>query len=222
VEPSGSCRSFDDWLAHLAAAINGSAPPLTPQRFATEVALGNSPDRLLSKGAIHRLCIVFSGSIVQAQFPAIISSLKTKIALIPKLQSMLKPEQYFLAAFEESVQGPVTAPSKWLDEISYSPKLYLHPQRAGRLGIKSGDPITLTSDNGAPVEGIVLLFEGVHPDALAIPMHHGHTGYGRVARGDRFPDSVDPDMSRMFWGKNLGINPADFNGPIVTIGKKRG
>jgi molybdopterin-containing oxidoreductase family iron-sulfur binding subunit len=226
VKPSGSCRSFDDWLVHLAAAISGVAPPLTPRQFATEAVLGNSPGGLAAGEAIYRKHIVVDGPVIQAQFPAIISSLKTRMELIHKLPSMLnaplRPEQCFLTAFEESVRGPATAPSKWLDEISYSQKIFLHPQRAGRLGIKSGDAITLTGDSGAPVEGIALLFEGVHPDALAIPMHHGHTGYGRVARGDRFSDSDDSDMSRMFWGKNPGINPAGFNGSIVSIRKKRG
>jgi len=62
----------------------------------------------------------------------------------------------------------------------------------------------------------------VHPEALAIPLHHGHTGYGRVARGERFDDRKDPDMSRVFWGENRGVNAAGLDGVVVTIRKKRG
>jgi anaerobic selenocysteine-containing dehydrogenase len=162
---------------------------------------------------------------LEARMPSIIASLKTQIELAPKLPMFRDPlqrEQYFLTVFEESVQGPGSAPSKWLDEITYSPKLYLHPQRAGRLGIRSGDAVTLTGSNGVSIDGIALLFEGIHPDALAIPLHHGHTGYGRIARGESFSDPGDPDMSRMFWGKSRGINPADIHDGIVMIRKKRG
>jgi anaerobic selenocysteine-containing dehydrogenase len=223
VAPHRSCQSFDDWLMHLAATINGSVPLHTPQRFTTEIVFGNASRQLPADRAIYQKA--FDPKPLEAQMPAIISALRSRIALIQKQQAPngpLKSDQCFLTTFEESIQGPVAAPSKWLDEISYSPKIYLHPQRARHLGIQSGDRITLKGDNGASAEGIALLFEGVHPDALAIPMHHGHTGYGRVARGERFSDPEDPDMSRIFWGKNLGINPADFNGQIVTIGKKRG
>ncbi len=98
----------------------------------------------------------------------------------------------------------------------------MHPQRASRLGIRSGDSVILTSSNGSSIDGTALLFEGVHLDVLAIPMHHGHTGYGRVARGEPFRDPNDPDMSRIFWGGNRGVNAADINDPIVAIRKKRG
>jgi anaerobic selenocysteine-containing dehydrogenase len=223
VKAGSSCRSLDDWLTLLATAVNGSAPPLTPERFAVETVLGDSSGKLAADRAIYPL--QSQPKSLEAHMPSVISSLKTLIELVPKLrefQTSLQPEQYFLTVFEESVQGPATAPSKWLNEITYSPKIYLHPQRAGRLGIRDGEGVTLTSGNGTLLEGIALLFEGIHPDALAIPLHHGHTGYGRVARGESFADPQDGDMSRVFWGKNRGLNPADISDAIITIRKKRG
>ena len=222
-KPKLSCRSFDDWLTLLAAAIGGSAPPLTPERFAAETVLGDSSGKLATDRAIYPM--QSETKKLEARMPEIISSLKMLISRVPQLpefRAPLQPEHYLLTTFEESVQGPSTAPSKWLGEITYSPKLYLHPQRAGRHGIGNGDGVILTSGNGASAEGIAQLFEGVHPDALAVPLHHGHTGYGRVARGEPFTDPQDPDMSRIFWGKNRGINPAEIPDSIVVIRKKRG
>ena len=223
VAPGGACRSFDDWLAGLATAISGSAPPTTPERFAAETVLGNSSGKLAADRAVY--LVQPDSKQLEARMPEIIASVDALIARVPQLpefRAPLQPEQYFLSVFEENVQGYGTAPSKWLDEITYSPKLYLHPQRAGRLGIRSGDSVVLTDSSGTSLEGVALLFEGVHPDALATPMHHGHTGYGRVARGESFSDPQDPDMSRVFWGKNRGINPAEICGPVVAIRKKRG
>jgi anaerobic selenocysteine-containing dehydrogenase len=219
VKPPSSCCSFDDWLTRLATAINGAAPLLTPERFAVERILSISSMPLATDRAIYPM--PSDSKPLEVRMPAMVEAIKTLIAGVPKIPA-LQPEQYFLTSFEESVQGSATAPSKWLDEITYSPRLYMNPQRAGRLGIRSGDSVTLTCGNGTSVEGTALLFEGVHPDALAIPLHHGHTGYGRVARGEPFPDPNDPDMSRLFWGKNRGVNPADIYDSIVAIRKKRG
>jgi anaerobic selenocysteine-containing dehydrogenase len=226
-KPPASCRSFDDWFSQLAAVIGASAP-LTPERFAVETIRSASAALLVADRAIYPIPSDLAGSSgvpparsLEPHIPSIIASLKTLVSNMQKLPG-LQTEQFFLTAFEESVQGPATAPSKWLDEITYSPKLYLHPQRAGRLGIRSGDNVTVTGSNGASIDGIALLFEGVHPDALAIPRHHGHTGYGRVARGEPFDDPKDPDMARVFWGKSRGVNAADIPGGIAVIRKKRG
>jgi thiosulfate reductase / polysulfide reductase chain A len=223
VKPPSACRSFDDWLVRLATALNGVVPALTPERFAAEMVSGSSSGKLATNRAVYPM--PSDPKLLEAHRPFFMSSLSTLIASgsrMPALQAPLKPEQYFLTVFEESIQGPVTAPSKWLDEISYSPKIYLHPQRAGHLGIRSGDTVTLTGGNSTAAEGIALLFEGVHPDALAIPQHHEHAGCGRVARGEPFIDPVDPDMSRIFWGKNRGVNSAGIDHAIVSIQKKRG
>jgi anaerobic selenocysteine-containing dehydrogenase len=219
VKPASSCRSFDDWLTQLAVAVNGSASPVTPESFAIEKVRSSSSIPFATDRAIYPM--KSDPKPLEARTAAILSSLKTQIGLGTKIPN-LQPEQCFFAPFEESVRGPATAPSKWLDEISYSPKLYLHPQRAGRLGIRSGDAVTLTGSSGVSIDGIALLFEGVHPDALAVPMHHGHTGYGRVARGEPFEDPKDPDMARVFWGKNRGLNAANIPDEIVAIRKKRG
>lgn len=218
VQPAGSCRSFDEWLVRLATAIGGPALPASPGGFAAEAISGNLSGNLIADRAIYPVSA--DSKPLEARIPLLLASLRSEIALV-RQSGALPAGQYVLTMFEESVQGPAGAPSKWLEEITYSPRVFLHPRRAGGLGIRSGDAVTLTG-NGASVDGIALLFEGVHPDALAVPMHHGHTGYGRIARGERFEDAKDPDASRVFWGEARGINPAELGGPIVAIRKKRG
>lgn len=214
VEPPTSCLSFDDWLTLVATALAGTAPERDPSRFAAEL-IDLAGDR-----AVYPLPSPDAISLT-ADTSSIIASLKTLISEIAYVPAT-RPDQYFLAEFEESVQGPGSAPSKWLNEITYSPKIYLNPQRAGRAGIRNGDRIVLTGSSGAFLSGIALLYEGIHPEAVAVPMHHGHTGYGRVARGESFSDPRDPDMSRMFWGENRGVNPAEIADAIVAIRKERG
>jgi anaerobic selenocysteine-containing dehydrogenase len=220
VPPPPSCFSFDDWLVQLATLIKGTIPTLTPERFAAETTLGNSNSKLPADRAIYPMSP--ANTPIQVHMQSIKMRIADAAEQIQDSSSLLQREEYLFTAFEESVRGPFTAPSKWLDETSYSPKIYLHPQRAGLLGIRSGDEIVMTSGFGTPAEGTALLFEGVHPDALAVPLHHGHTAYGRVAQGKPFADSVDPDMSRIFWTGDPGLNPADIDNPIVRIRRKRG
>ncbi len=222
-KPHSACRSFDEWLALLATVLKGSPPAFTPERFAVETVLGQSSKKLPSDRAIYP--IAADRTPLRCHMPSMVSSLKSQVDVVLKTpRTALDRDQFFLAAFEESVQGPLTAPSKWLNEAAGSPKIYLSPKRAGRLGIKSGDRAIVANRNGSSVEGVALLFEGIHPDALAIPLHHGHTAYGRVARGEPFSDPGDADMSRMFWGKNRGVNPADIESDeaIVSVLRKRG
>ncbi len=222
-KPGGACRSFDDWLALLAAAVRGSAPALTPERFALETIGEASSGKLAADRSVYP--VKTDPKPLEARMPDIAASLKTLIARVrqfPESPASPRPDQYSLAAFEESVRGSGAAPSKWLGEVTYAPKVYLHPRRAGRLGIKSGDTVTVADDAGTSRAGVALLFEGIHPDAVGIPMHYGHTGYGRVARGESFSDPQDPDMSRIFWGKNRGINPAEFPGTTLSVRKSGG
>jgi anaerobic selenocysteine-containing dehydrogenase len=218
-KPGSSCRSFDEWLALLATVLTGAAPALTPDRFASEKLLGKASARLSMDRAIYTLPA--DSKPLKADIASIVKSLRTLIEEVPKLTN-LQAGKYSLTTFQESVQGPAAAPSKWLNEITYSPKIYLHPRGAGRLGIRNGDSITVTGVTGSSINGVALLFEGIHPDAVAIPLHHGHKGYGRIARGEHFADPKDPDMSRIFWGENRGANPADISDRVVTIRKKRG
>ncbi len=57
----------------------------------------------------------------------------------------------------------------------------LHPKTAARIGVKTGDLISVSSVAG-DIEVPVYLYRGVHPDVVAVPMGQGHTEYGRYAK----------------------------------------
>jgi anaerobic selenocysteine-containing dehydrogenase len=56
----------------------------------------------------------------------------------------------------------------------------LNPTTAALLGVKQGDIVTVRSRHGS-LEAPVLLFPGIRPDVVAMPMGQGHQSYGRYA-----------------------------------------
>lgn len=81
------------------------------------------------------------------------------------------------------------ANSPWLqeqpDQISkavWGSWAEIHPRTADKLGVKTGDTITVTSAAGS-ADLPVYVYRGVHPDVVAVPMGQGHEEYGRYAKG---------------------------------------
>jgi anaerobic selenocysteine-containing dehydrogenase len=58
----------------------------------------------------------------------------------------------------------------------------IHPQTAERLGLKDNDLVRVTSSHGE-LEAPVVIFPGIRPDAVAMPLGQGHDDYGRFAAG---------------------------------------
>lgn len=58
----------------------------------------------------------------------------------------------------------------------------MHPDTAQKLGIREGDMLEVASEQGA-IQVAVILYKGIHPDAIAVPMGQGHEEYGRYAKG---------------------------------------
>jgi molybdopterin-containing oxidoreductase family iron-sulfur binding subunit len=58
----------------------------------------------------------------------------------------------------------------------------VHPETGGRLGLKHGDAVRITTEAGN-VELPVYLYAGMRKDAVAVPLGQGHTAYGRYANG---------------------------------------
>lgn len=57
----------------------------------------------------------------------------------------------------------------------------IHPDTAGRMGIKEGDFISIESEYGK-IETQAYLYKGIRPDTIAIALGLGHTSYGRYAK----------------------------------------
>ncbi|RME83502.1 MAG: molybdopterin oxidoreductase [Zetaproteobacteria bacterium] len=58
----------------------------------------------------------------------------------------------------------------------------LHPKTAGKLGVRTGDVIVVSTGAGK-VEIPVVVTPAIHPEAVAIPLGQGHKQLGRYANG---------------------------------------
>lgn len=68
-----------------------------------------------------------------------------------------------------------------LTTVVWDSWLEIHPETAARHGIEEGDVVAVSSPHGELLVKAVL-FPGIHPDAVAIPMGQGHR-VGRYASG---------------------------------------
>ena len=67
-----------------------------------------------------------------------------------------------------------------LTQITWGNWLEIHPETAGRLGIKKGDLLLLESPSGS-IEIPAYPYSGIDPNTVAIPIGQGHTAFGRFA-----------------------------------------
>jgi molybdopterin-containing oxidoreductase family iron-sulfur binding subunit len=58
----------------------------------------------------------------------------------------------------------------------------IHPETAKRLNVRNGEIVRLTSPS-ATIEAPVLVYPGIHPQVLSVPLGFGHTAYGTFAKG---------------------------------------
>jgi anaerobic selenocysteine-containing dehydrogenase len=81
----------------------------------------------------------------------------------------------------------------------------VNPQTAARLGLSDDDIVRVVSPHGM-LEAPVVVFPGLRPDVIAIPIGQGHTDYGRFAerRGANpvglLASTTDPKTGSLAWG----------------------
>ncbi len=81
----------------------------------------------------------------------------------------------------------------------------INPQTAQHLGVHNNDVVKVISPHGE-IELPVVVFPGIRPDVVAVPIGRGHSDYGRYAAG-RGQNPVqllgvvtDPDSGALAWG----------------------
>ncbi len=118
--------------------------------------------------------------------------------------------------------------SKWLQEISHTNPLWLHPSDAKRIGVATGDLARVTTRIGWFV-GRVWVTEGIHPGVVACSHHVGRWRLHRDVGGHKQASSEvdlvregtvfrfrqkggaepyvsdDPDTQRTWW-REVGVN----------------
>ncbi|MEW6130565.1 MAG: molybdopterin-dependent oxidoreductase [Acidobacteriota bacterium] len=68
-----------------------------------------------------------------------------------------------------------------LTSVMWGSWVEINPKTAAQLGIKDGDLIEVSSQNGA-VRAPVVLYPAIRPDVIAMPLGQGHTSFGRYAK----------------------------------------
>jgi len=110
-----------------------------------------------------------------------------------------------------------------LAEVVWDSWLEVHPKTAEKLGVETGDLVKVSSSRGS-VELNVLVFPGIHPEAVAIPIGQGHTEYGRYAKGigvnplkilDAKFDKKTGELA--MYGTNVSVTKVADSGPLVTL-----
>ena len=81
-----------------------------------------------------------------------------------------------------------------LSTVRWGTWIEINPHTAERLGLHEGDLVAVKSSQGS-LEAPVLIYPGIAPDLLAMPMGQGHENSGRVA-------------------KDHGANPASLLAPL--------
>jgi anaerobic selenocysteine-containing dehydrogenase len=119
--------------------------------------------------------------------------------------------------------------SKWLNEISHSNPLWLHPSDAARFGVATGDLLRVNTEIGYFIDK-VWVTEGIRPGVIACSHHLGRWRLSEDTGGERWSSalvdlrqvapgqwmmrqvhgpkpfkSADPDSERVWW-KDAGVH----------------
>ncbi len=110
-----------------------------------------------------------------------------------------------------------------LAEVVWDSWLEIHPKTAEKLQLKTGDLAQVSSSQGS-IEVKVVVFPGIHPEAVAIPLGQGHTEYGRYAKGRGVNplQILEPRFDRKtgelaLFGTRVRVVKVADRGPIVTL-----
>jgi anaerobic selenocysteine-containing dehydrogenase len=117
-----------------------------------------------------------------------------------------EPSQYpfhFLPYLSQQFGDGSVAHLPWLQEMPdpltsamWSSWIEINPQTAERLGIANGDLVDVTSSQGM-VRAPAMIFPGIAPDMVAMPVGQGHENFTRTASG-------------------RGANPIGILAPVTT------
>ena len=117
-------------------------------------------------------------------------------------------QEVFLIPYTWQVLDSQTANSKYLAEMRHDNPLWLHPERAAKLGVRDGDRVRLETEDGE-LKVNVWVTQAVHPDCAAIAQGHGHTRIGRVAQAKTIAE-YDPMTKALLSRKNFFFTPFTF------------
>ena len=127
------------------------------------------------------------------------------------------------------------APLPWLQQLPdpmttvvWDSWVEINPETAARLGIAFGDLVEVTSSQGS-LRAPAVIYPGIRPDMVAIPMGQGQRGGGRYARGrgvnplTLLAASIDGTALSPAWqGTRVRLTRISAQGGLVTAGHPQG
>ncbi|MDH4273709.1 MAG: molybdopterin-dependent oxidoreductase [Gammaproteobacteria bacterium] len=184
--------AFNDYYAYLKASVS-NMPAAVAKGDKNKDAAWNA---LLQKGVLETKATVGKFKVNTATVAAVAdvsADVQFPYRLLPSARLGLWDGRH--------------ANSPWLQEspdqiskVVWGSWVEMHPVTAAKLGVKSGDYVRVTSAQGS-LEAQAYVFNGIHPEAIAVPLGQGHQEYGRYAKG-------------------LGVNPYAILNPVIE--KKTG
>jgi molybdopterin-containing oxidoreductase family iron-sulfur binding subunit len=123
----------------------------------------------------------------------------------------------------------------WLQELpdpttklTWDSWVELHPETAKRLGVGDGDVVKLECE-GRALELPVVVYGGIRPDTVAIPLGQGHKAFGRYARGrganalDLLPATFDADSGALaYLSARVTVARTGRRRPLASAQRARG
>ncbi|ABQ26951.1 molybdopterin-containing oxidoreductase family protein [Geotalea uraniireducens] len=127
------------------------------------------------------------------------------------------------------------APLPWLQQLPdpmttvvWDSWVEINPRTAAEMGIGFGDLVEVTSPQGA-MRLPAVIYPGIRPDMVAIPLGQGHRGMGRYARGRGSNPLVllalitDGTETRPAWhATRVRLTRISEKGELVTAGHPQG
>ena len=109
---------------------------------------------------------------------------------------------FYFYPFPSNLNYGQGANRPWLQELPdtattavWGSWVEINPKTAQRMGIHTGDEIRVISPFGQ-IEAPAVIYPGVRPDLISVPIGQGHTAYGRYAKG-------------------RGVNPLSILAPLI-------
>ncbi|MCK5681976.1 molybdopterin-dependent oxidoreductase [bacterium] len=102
----------------------------------------------------------------------------------------------------------ITANCKYLAEFRHDNPMWIHPEKAARLGIAEGDEVRVESQTGT-VTVKAWISEAIHPQCVAVALGLGHTELGRVAKAEKIA-KTDPMTRSLLMHNPIHFTPFSF------------